>query len=55
MQVCTTMVCDDLEGLARAISDLVGVVDFGFTTDERRGIPSASAAEKERKGQVSDV
>jgi hypothetical protein len=30
LQVCTTLVCDDLEGLMRAISGLVGVVDFGF-------------------------
>lgn len=30
LQVCTTLVCDDLEGLMRAVSGLVGVVDFGF-------------------------
>jgi hypothetical protein len=30
MQVCSTLVCNDLEGLARAVSRLVGVVDFGF-------------------------
>lgn len=28
MQVCSTLVCDDLEGLVRAVSGLVGVVDF---------------------------
>jgi hypothetical protein len=30
MQVCSTLVCDDLEGLVRAVSGLVGVVDFSF-------------------------
>ncbi|ENH68060.1 hypothetical protein FOC1_g10001760 [Fusarium oxysporum f. sp. cubense race 1] len=30
MQVCSTLVCDDLEGLARAMSGLVGVMDFSF-------------------------
>ncbi|KAL2131186.1 hypothetical protein VTI74DRAFT_5434 [Chaetomium olivicolor] len=30
LQVCTTLVCDDLEGLMKAVSGLVGVVDFSF-------------------------
>ena len=30
LQVCTTLVCDDLEGLMRSVSGLVGVVDFSF-------------------------
>jgi hypothetical protein len=30
LQICTTLVCDDLEGLLRAVSGLVGVVDFCF-------------------------
>ncbi|KAF4431001.1 MFS transporter [Fusarium austroafricanum] len=30
MQICSTLVCDDLEGLVRAMSGLVGVVDFSF-------------------------
>ncbi|KAL7908179.1 hypothetical protein GGI35DRAFT_486316 [Trichoderma velutinum] len=33
MQVCSTLVCNDLEGLVRAVSRLVGVVDFGFRVD----------------------
>ncbi|SPO06922.1 uncharacterized protein DNG_09616 [Cephalotrichum gorgonifer] len=33
MQVCSTLVCDDLEGLVRAVSGLVGVVDFSFRVD----------------------
>lgn len=34
VQVCSTLVCDDLEGLARAVSGLVGIVDFSFHIDE---------------------
>ena len=30
LQVCSTLVCDDLEGLVRAVSSLVGIVDFSF-------------------------
>ncbi|KAL7765026.1 hypothetical protein ACKLNR_002942 [Fusarium oxysporum f. sp. zingiberi] len=30
MQVCSTLVCDDLEGLVRVMSGLVGVMDFSF-------------------------
>ncbi|KAI7760873.1 hypothetical protein LZL87_008085 [Fusarium oxysporum] len=30
MQVCNTLVCDDLERLVRAMSGLVGVLDFSF-------------------------
>jgi len=30
LQVCTTLVCDDLEGLMEDVSRLVGVVDFDF-------------------------
>ncbi|KAK1978596.1 hypothetical protein LZ30DRAFT_728523 [Colletotrichum cereale] len=30
LQVCSSLVCDDLEGLVRSISSLVGVVDFSF-------------------------
>ncbi|EEU33768.1 uncharacterized protein NECHADRAFT_98339 [Fusarium vanettenii 77-13-4] len=35
MQVCSTLVCDDLEGLVRAVSGLVGVVDFSFRMVEK--------------------
>jgi hypothetical protein len=34
LQICTTLVCDDLEGLLRAVSGLVGVVDFYFDLRE---------------------
>ncbi|KAK4212025.1 hypothetical protein QBC37DRAFT_401957 [Rhypophila decipiens] len=30
LQVCSTLVCDDLERLVKAVSGLVGVVDFSF-------------------------
>ncbi|KAJ1337392.1 putative ER transporter, 6TM [Microdochium nivale] len=30
LQVCSTLICDDLAGLARDVADLVGTVDFGF-------------------------
>ncbi|KAM7193793.1 Protein of unknown function (DUF2422) domain containing protein [Naviculisporaceae sp. PSN 640] len=30
LQVCSTLVCDDLEALVKAVSGLVGVVDFSF-------------------------
>ncbi|KAK3380468.1 hypothetical protein B0T24DRAFT_195720 [Lasiosphaeria ovina] len=30
LQVCNTLVCDDLEGLMKAVAGLVGVVDFSF-------------------------
>lgn len=33
MQVCSTLVCNDLKKLVRAVSRLVGVVDFGFRVD----------------------
>ncbi|CAK7274863.1 hypothetical protein SEPCBS57363_006382 [Sporothrix epigloea] len=34
LQVCSTLVCDDLEGMIQAVSGLVGVVDFSFRIDE---------------------
>lgn len=37
MQVCSTLVCNDLERLVRAVSRLVGVVDFGFRVDTSNG------------------
>ncbi|KAI1333575.1 hypothetical protein F5Y15DRAFT_430813 [Xylariaceae sp. FL0016] len=30
LQVCSTLVCDDLEGLVASVSRLVGVVDFSY-------------------------
>ncbi|KAK0637430.1 hypothetical protein B0T17DRAFT_485663 [Bombardia bombarda] len=36
IQVCIALVCDDLEVLVRAVSGLVGVVDFSFRVDESK-------------------
>ena len=30
LEICSTLVCDDLEGLIRSIAGLVGVVDFSY-------------------------
>ncbi|KAK3334240.1 hypothetical protein B0T19DRAFT_148639 [Cercophora scortea] len=37
MQVCTTLVSDDLAALVKAVSGLVGVVDFSFHVDHQKG------------------
>ena len=47
LQVCSTLVCDDLEGMIQAVSGLVGVVDFSFRMDES----SVSVDEDEEKGK----
>lgn len=36
LQVCNTLVCNDLRGLILSISGLVGVVDFSFRVDESK-------------------
>ncbi len=33
LQVCSTLVCDDLEGMIQAVAQLVGVMDFSFRMD----------------------
>ncbi|KAK4662235.1 uncharacterized protein QC763_701440 [Podospora pseudopauciseta] len=57
LQVCTTLVCDDLEGLVKAVSGLVGVVDFSFryegsesTLGANSGNETASEGLRRRKG-----
>jgi hypothetical protein len=49
LQVCTTLVCDDLEGLMRAVSGLVGVVDFGFRVGGSESTLDVGRAEGKRK------
>ncbi|KAK4043842.1 hypothetical protein C8A01DRAFT_43220 [Parachaetomium inaequale] len=49
LQVCTTLVCDDLEGLMRAVSGLVGVVDFGFRIGGSDSTLDMGRAEGKRK------
>lgn len=33
LQVCSTLVCDDLEGLVKSVGKLVGVLDFSFRVE----------------------
>ncbi|KAK8076681.1 hypothetical protein PG994_003953 [Apiospora phragmitis] len=44
LQVCSSLVCDDLEDLVRDVSKLVGVVDFSFRVEEaaRRHLGAAT-------------
>ncbi|KAK4198060.1 hypothetical protein QBC40DRAFT_96830 [Triangularia verruculosa] len=49
LQVCTTLVCDDLEGLVKAVGGLVGVVDFSF----RYGGEGGSGTSLDTKSVVS--
>ncbi|KAK3339976.1 hypothetical protein B0T25DRAFT_366156 [Lasiosphaeria hispida] len=46
LQVCTTLVCDDLEGLVKAVSGLVGVVDFSFRIGGGDSSSSLSSADE---------
>ncbi|EXK77930.1 hypothetical protein FOQG_17379 [Fusarium oxysporum f. sp. raphani 54005] len=48
IQVCSTLVCDDLEGLMRAVSRLVGVVDFSVRVDAGGRDSRASEAAQRR-------
>jgi len=49
LQVCTTLICDDLEGLVKAVSGLVGVVDFSFRVG---GSDSSLGSTGNGKGKV---
>ncbi|KAK3374804.1 hypothetical protein B0H63DRAFT_452637 [Podospora didyma] len=44
LQVCNTLVCDDLEGLMKSVGGLVGVVDFSFRIGEQDSSLSSSGA-----------
>lgn len=37
LQVCASLVYDDIEGVVRAVEQLVGVVDFSFRVDGSNG------------------
>jgi hypothetical protein len=37
LEICNTLICDDLEGLVKDVGALVGVVDFSYTVDGRSG------------------
>ncbi|KAK2053360.1 hypothetical protein LY76DRAFT_554120 [Colletotrichum caudatum] len=49
LQVCSSLVCDDLEGLVRSISSLVGVVDFSFRINQSE--TTLTSSEEEGKGK----
>ncbi|KAL1892005.1 hypothetical protein Sste5346_007349 [Sporothrix stenoceras] len=51
LQVCSTLVCDDLEGMIQAVSGLVGVVDFSFRMDESNESLDAEAEAENEKGK----
>ncbi|KAK3989450.1 hypothetical protein QBC44DRAFT_327370 [Cladorrhinum sp. PSN332] len=53
LQVCTTLVCDDLSGLVRAVSGLVGVVDFSFRFEEDDELgESSTGSSGGRRGKI---
>ncbi|KAI0127860.1 hypothetical protein BJ170DRAFT_391372 [Xylariales sp. AK1849] len=52
LQVCSSLVCDDLEGLVKSVGQLVGVVDFSFRVEGsvgslRTGMTTAVGTESE--------
>ncbi|OIW22794.1 hypothetical protein CONLIGDRAFT_150020 [Coniochaeta ligniaria NRRL 30616] len=51
LEICSTLVCDDLEGLIRSISGLVGVVDFSYRVDRSEG-SLGSGGEAGGKGKI---
>ncbi|OBR09536.1 hypothetical protein CH63R_08301 [Colletotrichum higginsianum IMI 349063] len=50
LQVCSSLVCDDLEGLVRSVSSLVGVVDFSFRVNHSEASISTTD-EEDAKGK----
>ncbi len=44
LQVCSTLVCDDLEGLVESVSKLVGVVDFSYCVTSSSASTSVSGS-----------
>jgi hypothetical protein len=62
LQVCSSLVCDDLEGLVESVSKLVGVVDFSYrvsssgtstsSSGSTRIVLSGSELEGRGKGKV---
>ncbi|RWA11806.1 hypothetical protein EKO27_g3326 [Xylaria grammica] len=52
LQVCSTLVCDDLEGLVKSVSKLVGVVDFSYCiTTSSSGSAGASLVGNDSEGR----
>ncbi|WYZ37990.1 hypothetical protein EsH8_II_001496 [Colletotrichum jinshuiense] len=52
LQVCSSLVCDDLDGLVRSVSSLVGVVDFSFRVNVSQTTLSSSDDDDRGKGKV---
>lgn len=50
LEICSTLVCDDLEGLIRAVSGLVGVVDFSYRVDTDRDSRNRSGGSSSSDG-----
>jgi hypothetical protein len=51
LQVCSLLVCDDIEGLVKSVSKLVGVVDFSY----RVGSSSASTSSSNSTAGASSI
>ncbi|KAI1871436.1 uncharacterized protein JN550_004430 [Neoarthrinium moseri] len=56
LQVCSSLVCDDLDGLVKSVGQLVGVVDFSFRVEGsvrslRTGTTTAAGTESEGDGK----
>ncbi|KAI0532929.1 hypothetical protein GGR58DRAFT_141395 [Xylaria digitata] len=51
LQVCSTLVCDDLEGLVTSVSKLVGVVDFSFCVTSSASTSRSGSAGNDSEGQ----
>lgn len=56
LQVCSTLICDDLEGLVQCVGQLVGVVDFSFRVESsssilKGGASTALGTESEGEGK----
>lgn len=52
LEICNTLICDDLEGLVRDVGKLVGVVDFSYTVDGRSGSTLMGDENEGLKGKV---
>jgi hypothetical protein len=52
LEICNTLICDDLEGLVRDVGKLVGVVDFSYTVDGRSGSTLMRDENEGLKGKV---
>ncbi|KAI1265069.1 hypothetical protein F5Y18DRAFT_427189 [Xylariaceae sp. FL1019] len=44
LQVCSALVCDDIEGLVKTVSKLVGVVDFSYRVGDASTTTSAGSS-----------